>query len=260
MVRAVGDPAARFAEDYLRILRGIRFAARLGFTIDPATWEAARTAAPGLAQLSAERVRDEWFRSLETARSLARLVVLWHDAGAARVVLPELLSTYPLALEAPPRRDPVLLTATLCRDPNGVVERLRCSGAEVDRVRGLVGNPAAPAGDSPVAVRRWLAQVGSAASDLIAAHELRIGAPPPWARVVAEIHARGDPLRRGDLAASGTDLAAIGVAPGPEMGRILAELLELVLVDPDLNQREVLLERARALAGGGGRDESGRTA
>jgi len=64
IIRAVGDPAARFREDYLRILRALRFAARFEFTIDPATWAAARAAAPGLAQLSAERVRDEWFKGL----------------------------------------------------------------------------------------------------------------------------------------------------------------------------------------------------
>jgi len=46
LVRAVGDPAQRFREDYLRILRAIRFAARFDFTIDPLTWEAARVAAP----------------------------------------------------------------------------------------------------------------------------------------------------------------------------------------------------------------------
>jgi tRNA nucleotidyltransferase (CCA-adding enzyme) len=45
LVRAVGDPAARFAEDYLRILRAIRFAARFGFAIESATWAAARAAA-----------------------------------------------------------------------------------------------------------------------------------------------------------------------------------------------------------------------
>jgi tRNA nucleotidyltransferase (CCA-adding enzyme) len=60
IVRAVGDPTQRFREDYLRILRCLRFAARCGFAIEPATWAAAVEAGPGLAQLSAERVRDEW--------------------------------------------------------------------------------------------------------------------------------------------------------------------------------------------------------
>ena len=45
LIRAVGEPSERFREDYLRILRGVRFAARLGFTVEPATWEAAASAA-----------------------------------------------------------------------------------------------------------------------------------------------------------------------------------------------------------------------
>src|SRR6185295_14411337 len=77
VLRAVGDPAQRFREDYLRVLRALRFAARFGFAIEPDTWKAAHGAAPGLIQLSAERVRDEWFKGLRTARSLTDLVSLW---------------------------------------------------------------------------------------------------------------------------------------------------------------------------------------
>ena len=47
LIRAVGDPAQRFREDYLRILRALRFAARFDFAIDPATWEAAAVQPPG---------------------------------------------------------------------------------------------------------------------------------------------------------------------------------------------------------------------
>ena len=68
-LRAVGDPSARFREDYLRVLRALRFAARLDFAIDPETWEAACAAAGGLSQLSSERVRDEWVKGLATTRS-----------------------------------------------------------------------------------------------------------------------------------------------------------------------------------------------
>src|SRR5688500_11342637 len=64
VIRAVGDAERRFQEDYLRILRAIRFATRFGFVIDPATWAAARAHAEGLKYLSGERVRAEWFRSL----------------------------------------------------------------------------------------------------------------------------------------------------------------------------------------------------
>ena len=89
-VRAVGDATSRFREDFLRILRALRFAARFGFVIVPETWTAAQHSAPGLQNLSAERVREEWFKSLLTAREISGLVDLWHRSGAAAAVLPEL--------------------------------------------------------------------------------------------------------------------------------------------------------------------------
>src|SRR3954469_23233625 len=59
VLRAIGDPERRFAEDYLRLLRAVRFAARLGFPIPPATAAAVRRHAPRLAQIAPERVGDE---------------------------------------------------------------------------------------------------------------------------------------------------------------------------------------------------------
>ena len=59
VIRAIGDPAARFAEDYLRLLRAVRFAARLGFTIEHATWDALCARVECIVGVSAERVRDE---------------------------------------------------------------------------------------------------------------------------------------------------------------------------------------------------------
>lgn len=252
LIRAVGNPDDRFREDYLRILRGIRFAARLGFEIDPATWEAARRAAPGLRRLSAERVRDEWFRSLETARSLRRLVSLWHEVGACRELLPELLPEPPVANDAPGQRDPVLLTVALCEDACAVVERLRCSNAVVTRVRRLLSAPPEPDGSPPAAVRQWMSAAGPAVDDLIALASLRRGEAPVWAAEVARIRARGEPVSRSDLAVTGDDLRSIGVPAGPEIGRILTRLLDQVLQDPALNQREQLLARARTLVREGG--------
>src|SRR5206468_13104986 len=66
LIRSVGDANWRFQEDYLRILRALRFSARFQFRIHPATLEAAKANAQGLAQLSAERVRDEWFKGIHT--------------------------------------------------------------------------------------------------------------------------------------------------------------------------------------------------
>lgn len=250
LIRAVGDPAQRFREDYLRILRAIRFAARFDFLIDPATWEAAQAAAPGLTQLSAERVRDEWFKGLETARSVIHYATLWLQVGAARVWIPE-LQAKPLAgggIPEPPGevRDPVLLTALLTSRPAAVLRRLKASNAEIERASAMEKGPEAPAANDERSVRRWLSNVGSAADDLAAVWALRRGEEPPWLPTMREIRRRGDPLSRSDLAISGTDLQALG-ASGPQIGQTLAALLERVLDEPALNTRDSLLALARKM-------------
>jgi len=285
LVRAVGDPLQRFREDYLRILRAIRFAARFDFEIDADTWAAAREAAPGLAQLSAERVRDEWFKSLRTARSLQRLVRLWWDSGAAAVWLPELLNpsegaspatvsvateatttrhefvdrmgskvaALPLDADARGRertRDPVLLTTMLCLDPLAVLIRLKASNAELARAASVMSGPSEPTASTPLAVRRWMAAVGDAADDLTAIWAMRHGTTPQWEPVMHGIRERGEPLNRKALALDGSDLLVAGVSPGPAVGQMLDRLLTMVVDDPTLNRREALLARARGLLGG----------
>ncbi len=250
VLRAVGTPAERFREDYLRILRLVRFAARLGFTVDPETWSAAREAIDGLPGLSAERVRDEWFKSLRTARSLGALVRLWHEIGAAAIWLPELAgveSAGRLHAGAPGvGRDPVLLTVALCRDPAGVLTRLRGSNSQIERAAAVSAPPPPPdeAGDDR-AVRHWLAAAGASADDILALHRLQTGHESPWAAQVASIRENGDPITRADLAVTGRDLLDAGVAPGPAVGETLGRLLERVLDDPALNRRDVLLALAR---------------
>ncbi|MDY0060790.1 MAG: HD domain-containing protein [Myxococcota bacterium] len=90
LVRAVGEPCRRFAEDHLRVLRAVRFATVLDFQLDPATWDAACQAAGCLATVSAERVRDELLKLLLTARPSRGLRLLL-ESGMLAVILPELL-------------------------------------------------------------------------------------------------------------------------------------------------------------------------
>ena len=245
VVRAVGDPAQRFQEDFLRILRALRFAARFDFTIDPPTWEAARAQAPGLARLSAERVRDEWFKSLQTARSMQRLLSLWHDSGAARAWLPELMEG---PVKEPPGavRDPVLLTALLAHNPSTVLARLRASNAEIARARAIESGPLEPRASTPVSVRRWLSEVGPAADDLTILWSWRHGREPEWAGALTNIRSQGDPLTRAQLAISGSDLLELGIE-GRDVGSTLSALLDRVLEQPSLNQRETLLALAREM-------------
>jgi tRNA nucleotidyltransferase (CCA-adding enzyme) len=247
MIRAVGDPAARFREDYLRILRAIRFAARFGFAIDPATWEAAREAADGLDRLSAERVRDEWFKGIRTAKDLGTLVRLWRESGAAAVWLPELRpadEAVPPPELSPAPRDPVLVTALLATDPVGSLRRLRSSNAEIARAESTVKGPSQPEGLDEIAVRRWLAVVGGAADDLVALYRLRRGTDASWLGTMRVIRERRDPLTRGDLAVGGRDLESLGIR-GRAVGETLAALLDRVLEDPAVNTRERLLALAR---------------
>jgi tRNA nucleotidyltransferase (CCA-adding enzyme) len=248
LIRAVGRPAERFQEDYLRILRALRFAARFDFTIDPDTWTAARAAAPGLAQLSAERVREEWFRGLQTARSITRFATLWTDVGAARIWIPE-LERGPFAdgqVSEPPAsmRDPILLTAYLTSSPASVLRRLKASNAEIDRAEQIENGPREPAGSNEQLVRRWLAAVGDSADDLTALWWLRNQREPSWSHSVRQIKERKDPLTRSALAISGADLQGAGLS-GVEIGRTLAFLLDRVLDDPSLNTRDRLLALVR---------------
>jgi len=241
LIRSVGDPNWRFQEDYLRILRALRFSARFEFRIHARTLEAAKANAQGLAQLSAERVRDEWFKGIRTAKRVSKLLDLWIDVGAARIWLPELgkgeegrgkgrLDKLP--------RDPVLITAYLAKDPASLLTRLKCSNKEIERGRAIgAWREQDPDPKNPVAVRRWLSQVGEYVDDL-----LTLG-PEAVRKAVAGVQATHPPLTLKDLAVKGDELIAAGVRPGPEVGETLERLLAEVLEDPARNTKEYLLSR-----------------
>jgi len=94
VIRAIGDPRARFAEDHLRMLRAVRFAAELGFDIDPATADAAKELAPRIADTSGERVAAELGRLLTAPPAGRRRgLLLAADLGLAAVLLPEVQAT-----------------------------------------------------------------------------------------------------------------------------------------------------------------------
>jgi len=242
LIRSVGDPNWRFQEDYLRILRALRFSARFEFRIHPRTLEAAKANAQGLAQLSAERVHDEWFKGIKTAKKVSKLVTLWRDVGATRIWLPETGagSGEPGAVDKLPR-DPVLVSAYLAKDPASLLTRLKCSNKEIERGRAIgAWRDKYPDAKDPVAVRRWLSALGEHVDDLLAL----LPAPgSPLLKAVAAIRAKNPPLMMKDLAVRGDDLIAAGVRPGPDVGAALARLLEEVLEDPARNTKDYLLSR-----------------
>jgi len=103
IVRAIGDPVRRFQEDHLRLLRAVRFAARLNFTIEPATFAAMQVLAPAIHHISIERVRDEISRIL-TEGGARRGFELLDASGLLREVLPEVAALK--GVEQPPEFHP----------------------------------------------------------------------------------------------------------------------------------------------------------
>ena len=103
IVRAIGDPERRFQEDKLRMLRGVRFAARFGYTIDPATFVAMQKLASGIHQVSRERVRDELTKML-TEGHARRAFELLDESGLLQEVLPEIARMH--GVEQPPQFHP----------------------------------------------------------------------------------------------------------------------------------------------------------
>ena len=132
IIRTPTDPLLTFQDDPLRMLRAVRFAARFGFTIEPFTWKAIRQSAERLAIISGERIRDEFCKTLMTARPTLGLELL-RDSGLLAQFAPELMEmvgvtqnefhTYPVwdhtlvALDSlPPDASLTLRLATLFHD------------------------------------------------------------------------------------------------------------------------------------------------
>lgn len=90
LLRTVGEPAERFAEDYLRVLRALRFAGRFGLEIAPDTWRALKEAVSGLGHLSPERVREELWKVLGGDPTPGRSLELYRRSGVLAAAFPEI--------------------------------------------------------------------------------------------------------------------------------------------------------------------------
>src|SRR2546427_1218953 len=147
LVRAIGDPRARFEEDKLRVLRAVRFGARLGYEIERTTWEAVVSMAPMIHQVSSERIRVEVTRILTEGQAL-RGFRLMEQSGLRKEIFPELEWTGHIeaSLGFIKQGVPadfamaVLLHDTSVSSVATIVERLKFSRAEMHHIVALVGN------------------------------------------------------------------------------------------------------------------------
>ncbi|HYN15787.1 MAG TPA: CCA tRNA nucleotidyltransferase [Terriglobales bacterium] len=103
IIRTIGQPERRFAEDKLRMLRAVRFAARFGYQIDTATFEAIRNLRSQIHQVSRERVRDELVKMLTEGRA-RRAFELLDQTGLLKEVLPEVDKMH--GVDQPPQFHP----------------------------------------------------------------------------------------------------------------------------------------------------------
>jgi poly(A) polymerase len=248
-LRAIGDPAARFTEDKLRILRAVRMAARFDLAIDTATLSAARAMAAEIAVVSAERIAEE-LRKLLTHGNRARGVRLLRDFALIEPVLPELVpgfatdpgnpagsqwdhmvriveflgtdeaaATFPLALAA-------MLRGLERRSVEAIADRLRLSNAEKTRVAWLVEkrNSLADAGTMrPSVLYPLLVQPGI--MELINLHRaeaLAAGSSMDHVKYCEQVLRETPPeVLDPPPAVTGDDLIAMGMKPSKEFKRLL---------------------------------------
>lgn len=134
VIKAVGNPVQRFNEDALRMMRGVRIAAELGFEIEQKTFEAIKQHAESINQIAAERVRDELFKLLKSDYPYEGTIML-RNSGLSTQILPEFEEAFGveqkslgrhhiydvgthslLALKHCPSKDPLVRFATLIHD------------------------------------------------------------------------------------------------------------------------------------------------
>lgn len=252
VVRAVGDPMKRFEEDALRILRLFRFAAREELTIDAATLEAALALADGLARVSGERIREELMKLLGTKNPgdymPQRVIAACIPAlgGMEEQHYRRMLAQVNAAPE-----DAALRLALLVQeeaDSAKALSALKLDHETLGEVAELVQcTNLAPQDDIRAQARRLLGSVGLRQIERITvlrAAQRACGSPKEelFALLAAARKAQeeGDCCRLRDLAMSGRDVIALGVSPGPRVGRLLEDMLEAVITDEVENTKEAL--------------------
>ena len=299
-LRTVGPTS--FAEDPLRILRGLRLVSQLDFTLAAGTLAQMRSESGGLAHVSAERIGGGQaadgmgeLSKLLLGRRPAGALRLARDTGALVQVIPEFAEAIGYVL--PKARQPVPLDehvfavvqgtadagddlavrlAALLHDLGkpaadradgghaalgadlalGTLRRLRYPNRLRDEVAKIVAGHSFQLDGTidALVARRFLASHGTAlAAQLVALKRADLGAKlvEDWElehlatleRLLAD--EAESPHRLTDLAVDGNDLIAAGYREGPELGAVLARLLDEIVEHPERNERNALLDRAR---------------
>lgn len=254
ILRAIGEPMARFREDKLRLLRAVRFAARFGLSIHPITEQAIRSMAAEVVLVSPERISQEFKRMLIHPSRTAAMSLAW-DLGLINAVLPELSQSgiaphlpddkltwaYTLRLlgflpESPtfPLAFAALLSQVDSRVADAISRRLRLSNADRDRITWLVasGSLLNEAERLPTSrLKRILALPG--VNELLSLHRAKaLASSGDLSHVEFCVHflekEPAGPINPPPLL-TGDDLMRHGLTPGPHFATILDQVRDAQL-------------------------------
>ncbi|AWM38900.1 tRNA nucleotidyltransferase/poly(A) polymerase [Gemmata obscuriglobus] len=245
VLRAIGDPFARFTEDKLRILRAARMATRFGLAIDPTTRDAAQQMAPQVSVVSAERVAEE-LRKLFAHPNRTRGLALLRELGLIEPILPELTpsadraSAALAALSEVGGRLPFPLAFAVTLHAVGravterVAERLKLSNVESDRLCWLVANQSVLTDAEvmrPSKLKPLLVHPGI--DDLLALHRALAtatgGSLAPVEFCTRVLRDTPPEELNPPPVLTGADLIARGLKPGPAFKRLLDAVREAQL-------------------------------
>ncbi len=246
LVRFVGDPSARVAEDYLRVLRFFRFFARYGGAEpDAATLTALRDATPMLGALSAERVWSELNRILSAPDPVASLRLMDRLGILAAVVIEgtDVDALARMVARGAPAGPILRMAALLTGDVVTFATRLKLSLAERDRLILLSTAPLPRPEDDDAALRRLLADWS--AETLIDRAFMSGGDDPAWNLLRARIQSMPRPV----FPLHGRDVLALGLAPGPLVGEVLHAVRTWWLESGCTRDKAACQDEARRISG-----------
>lgn len=258
VLRAIGDPVARFREDKLRMLRGVRLAARFDYALDPGTATAIAEHAGEILVVSQERIAQELRKMLEHPRRV-RAVALAHELGLLERILPEATGEFAggrlSRLEQPSFALSLSGLLADCEAPRVPCRRLKLSNEITDRVVWLVEQLRSTGDltfDPPARIKRLLQHPGAVElRELAQADAKTRGVEPRTATLLSQARERWSPAEIDPPPLlDGNDLLRAGVKPGRELGRWLYELRDAQLNGEVGTVAEALGWVARCVADG----------
>lgn len=245
-IRCVGAPGERFREDALRILRALRFASELGFSLEKETAEAVLRHKDLLANVAKERVAVEFDRLLTGALAAGVLEDFFEVIG---VFFPRFEKTALETLKNTPPDLTLRLAALLGAsdaDAGASMRALKYDNKRTAEVKSLVAADKEPLPRSKAAVKRFLRDRGTRIFSLLVALREARGENAAAAREnFAKIKESGECFSLPQLAVSGKDLLGAGIEGGKPLGHALSRLLDEVIDGKLPNEKAALISAAR---------------